>query len=91
MGDSVQLTCYISKGDAPLNITWYHNNQTISPSSGINTILIGARTSLLSITNIEPKHSGNYLCVASNRAGSMKHTATLYINGITVFNVIYLI
>lgn len=80
-GDSVQLNCYISKGDTPLKITWKLNGNSILPHFGISTIPIGDRTSLLTIAAVQPEHAGNYSCVASNRAGQVSRNATLFING----------
>lgn len=90
-GDSAQLTCYVGKGDVPLRITWYHKNEKILPGSGITTITIGERTNLLSVSALQPKHSGEYLCVATNRAGTAKHSATLYIAGNHLTNALHML
>ncbi|KAI4460603.1 basigin related [Holotrichia oblita] len=79
-GDSVQLTCYVGKGDLPLNISWKLNGVRVSPNDGVSIIPIGGRTSLLTIPAIQPRNAGEYTCYASNTAGSATHTATLYIN-----------
>lgn len=38
-------------------------------------------SSVLSIPSLEPHHSGNYTCVATNMASSYKYTASLLVNG----------
>lgn len=81
-GDSVQLSCYASKGDTPLSLTWSLNGKNISANSGISMIPIGTRTSLLSISSVLPKHAGDFKCTAENFAGKVDHSATLLINGI---------
>lgn len=81
-GDSTQLTCYVSKGDTPLKIKWYLNDNEISSLSGITTIPIGVRTNLLTINSLQPEHAGNYTCVAFNKGGKTSHSAVLLINGI---------
>lgn len=80
-GDSVQLTCYVSKGDVPLNISWKLNGVKLTPDDGVSIIPIGGRTSLLTIPAVQPRNAGEYTCYASNVAGSAVHAATLYING----------
>lgn len=82
-GESVHLTCHVSKGDRPLQITWsfqglqipYHNNM------GIKTTKLGEKASVLSIPTVMGQHSGNYTCTASNRAGSANHSAVVNIHG----------
>lgn len=79
--ESVQLTCYVGKGDTPLTITWTLNGKKIVPHSGITTVPIGDRTSLLIINSVQAEHSGVFTCTASNRAGKSSHNATLFVNG----------
>ncbi|KAG8244652.1 hypothetical protein J6590_017597 [Homalodisca vitripennis] len=80
-GDSVQLTCYVAKGDSPLSISWSFRDQPLSSHLGISTTKIGDRTSLLTISSVMAGHAGNYTCSATNRAGSANHSATLFVNG----------
>lgn len=83
--DSVQLTCYVSKGDTPINITWYLNEKPIGTHLGITMMSIGARTNLLSINSVDREHAGIYTCKASNRGGHSSHSAYLLINGTKFF------
>ncbi|XP_072939070.1 cell adhesion molecule Dscam1 isoform X2 [Epargyreus clarus] len=81
-GESVHLTCHVSKGDRPLQISWsfqgteipYHNNM------GITTTKLGEKASVLSIPTAMGQHSGNYSCTASNRAGRTHHSALVNIH-----------
>lgn len=83
-GESVHMTCHVSKGDRPLQISWsfqgheipYHNNK------GITTTKLGEKASVLSIPIAMGHHSGNYTCTASNRAGRAYHSALVNIHGI---------
>lgn len=83
-GESVHLTCHVSKGDRPLQITWsfqgieipYHNNM------GVTTTKLGEKASVLSIPTAMGQHSGNYTCTASNRAGRTHHSVIVNIHGI---------
>ncbi|XP_063893569.1 cell adhesion molecule Dscam1 isoform X36 [Helicoverpa armigera] len=81
-GESVHLTCHVSKGDRPLQISWsfegheipYHNNM------GITTTKLGEKASVLSIPTAMGQHSGNYTCTASNRAGRAYHSVLVNIH-----------
>lgn len=80
-GDSVQLNCYVSKGDTPLNISWLLNNKEIKNIFGSSTIPIGTRTNLLTINSVQPEHAGLYTCRALNVGGEARHSTELFING----------
>lgn len=81
-GESVQMTCHASKGDRPMSITWTFEGQDLSTVSGIKTMKMAEQTSFLSIASITGAHSGNYTCIAKNRAGEDRYTTTLHVNGI---------
>lgn len=80
-GDSVQLTCYVSKGDIPIQINWSHNNKSISPHSGVSIVPIGTKTSLITIGAVSAEHAGMYSCKSENKAGISIHEAELLVNG----------
>lgn len=80
-GESIQLNCHVSKGDQPLKISWNFNREALSAHMGISITQLGDRSSVLTIANAMAAHSGNYMCTATNAAGSTSHTATVHING----------
>lgn len=80
-GDSAQIGCYVSKGDAPLTISWSLNNHTITPHWGISIVPIGSRTSLLTIASVTADHAGVYSCKVENKAGIASNEAELLVNG----------
>lgn len=80
-GETVQLTCFVPKGDTPLKISWNFHGEELSSHMGMSTSRIGERTSLLTIESLMSAHSGNYTCTAENRAGSTDFTATLTVSG----------
>lgn len=82
-GEGVQLTCYVGKGDVPLNISWSFNNKPIRSVFGISTVPVGSQTSLLIINSVQPEHAGLYSCHVSNLVGDTVHSAELFVNGIT--------
>ncbi|NXG63818.1 AGRF5 protein, partial [Hemiprocne comata] len=66
-GDTVILTCEINSTSE--NVTWYHFDQTISPSLQYSVERkLSRRTSrsILKIINITMKDSGSYRCAFSN-------------------------
>lgn len=81
-GEPVQLTCFITKGDKPLRISWYlHSRELTSSQTGISTTAMGDRASSLSIAAAGLSNAGNYTCVAQNAAGTDYHSAYLEVNG----------
>lgn len=81
-GDGVSVQCTVSKGDYPLNITWYLNGLTIQQGDGILVNRASKRVSTLSIDSVQAFHSGNYTCLASNKADATSITRILVVNGI---------
>ncbi|CAB3223434.1 unnamed protein product [Arctia plantaginis] len=79
-GESVQLTCHVSKGDAPITISWSFHGKDLSSHQGITTMKIGERTSLLTISSSTASHSGEYSCHAANRAGLALHSTTINVH-----------
>jgi len=80
-GDNVQLTCHVSKGDRPLQLSWSFHGRELSSHMGLTTAKIGDSISVLVIASVAAGHSGNYTCTARNPAGVANHTATLQVNG----------
>lgn len=80
-GESIQLNCHVSKGDAPLKISWNFHGEALSSHMGITTTKLGDRSSVLTIGSAMAAHSGNYTCTATNAAGSTSYTAPVHVNG----------
>lgn len=79
--DFATISCAVSKGDMPLEISWKHNSYSISPGEGITTSRTSKRISQLSIDSVQATHAGEYTCTAKNKAGEASHTAVLNVNG----------
>lgn len=80
-GEPVQLTCFVTKGDKPLRISWYLHSKELTSQIGITTNTMGDRASSLSIATTGLSNAGNYTCVAQNAAGIDYHSAYLEVNG----------
>lgn len=81
-GDSVQVSCHITKGDLPLKIKWLFNSKPIFAHLNILTSKFGDRSSFLTVPAVTADNGGNYTCTASNDAGYSNYTATLNVLGI---------
>ena len=73
-------------GDEPLSISWSFHGQGISSDLGILISPIGSRGSMLIISSVGHRHSGEFTCTARNEAGSKSETAMLKVNGMRGYN-----
>lgn len=80
-GDMTSVSCSISKGDLPLNISWQFNNRLLKNENGITITKVNKRLLALSIDSVQAEHAGRYTCVANNLAGSDRYSAYLNVNG----------
>ncbi|ESO90668.1 hypothetical protein LOTGIDRAFT_163888 [Lottia gigantea] len=78
-GDRIMISCVVSSGDLPITIGWYKDNNPIPHDLGVVIQTIGPFSSLLSISDVSPRHNGNYTCYASNAAAYTNYTAPLHV------------
>ncbi|KAF7266526.1 hypothetical protein GWI33_020151 [Rhynchophorus ferrugineus] len=78
-GNVASTICSIHKGDLPLNITWFHNNQLVGDDDGI-FVQLRKKVSTITIDDVNEKHSGYYTCIAQNQAGFGQYTTQLHVN-----------
>nr|XP_049465891.1 Down syndrome cell adhesion molecule-like protein Dscam2 isoform X36 [Anopheles coluzzii] len=76
---AVTISCTVTKGDLPINITWTFNGQAILTGESTSITRSGQRNSLLSIESVQPWHAGNYTCAARNAAGTVEHSSELVV------------
>lgn len=87
-GMSAQLNCMVIGGDTPVDIHWNVVAQSHSSVLGITTTKFGTKSSVLQIDSLDASHSGNYTCTASNKAGTVYHSAQLTVVGTPITNFI---
>lgn len=66
-----------------MSITWTFEGKDLSTHTGIKTMKMTEQTSFLSIASVTGAHSGNYTCIARNRAGEDRYSTTLNIKCIS--------
>lgn len=80
-GDSISLTCSVHKGDLPINLSWLHNNISLGYMEGISILKAGKKASAITIESVQDQHAGVYTCLAENKAGQVRYSAQLDVNG----------
>lgn len=81
-GDFFTVTCAVSHGDLPMEISWLHNDHEITDDMGIS-FASSRRINTLTIESVADYNAGNYTCQAKNAAGVDKYTIDLVVNGLS--------
>lgn len=81
-GETVSTVCTVSRGDQPLEFSWYFNGEQINIQERQDiSISTSKRRSLLEIEAVSAHHSGEYTCSVSNEAGATSYSNVLAVNG----------
>lgn len=80
-GMRTRTVCGVSSGDQPLVVSWLKDGQPLSPMLGVNVSALDPYSSLLSISSLDSRHTGDFTCVASNPAAEVRYTAKLQVKG----------
>ncbi|ERL93382.1 hypothetical protein D910_10674, partial [Dendroctonus ponderosae] len=80
-GMRTRTVCGVSAGDPPLAVTWLKDGRPLSPELGVNVTSLDPYSSLLSVSSLDSRHSGDFTCVASNPAAEVRFTAKLQVKG----------
>ncbi|XP_022701070.1 Down syndrome cell adhesion molecule-like protein Dscam2 [Varroa jacobsoni] len=78
-GHRATVTCAIVEGDSPIIISWQKNGRPLLNHKGIQTLPLSDFVSTLMIDHVERTHSGNFTCIATNRAAVTNYTAPLIV------------
>lgn len=81
-GQFISLSCSVTQGDIPLNISWLFNNKILNSSNEITITKAGKRTSTLLIESVSGRHAGIFSCIGENDAGKDIHSSELLVNGL---------
>ncbi|XP_076672537.1 Down syndrome cell adhesion molecule 1 isoform X40 [Andrena cerasifolii] len=81
-GELISVTCSVTKGDKPLEISWAFNGTPIDGRHGSDVVIASTnkKNSVLTVESVAARHAGEYTCSASNRAGATTHSAQLIVN-----------
>ncbi|KAL7294790.1 hypothetical protein TKK_0011722 [Trichogramma kaykai] len=80
-GETISMTCTVSRGDQPLEFFWYFNGEQIKTAERQDlTVSINKRRSILEIESVGANHAGEYTCTVSNEAGATSHSTVLAVN-----------
>ncbi|XP_065334249.1 cell adhesion molecule Dscam2-like isoform X1 [Cloeon dipterum] len=82
-GERVKVTCSVKRGDMPLTISWIKDRRPIVEHADKNVDVRDTAddsySSILAISSVSSRHSGNYTCVARNPAKETTYTAELVV------------
>lgn len=81
MGQRLSITCTVIKGDPPISIRWLRDEHTLQKEGDIRIHDLADYSSTLLFDPVKPEHRANYTCVATNEAGSVRHSAAMVIHG----------
>lgn len=81
-GMRASVTCTVTTGDPPIQITWLKDGKFL-PKSGdsIHLESVDDFISTLIFKPLKQEHSGIYSCKASNEAAAVNHTIQLTVDG----------
>ena len=82
-GDTTSLSCTVVKGDQPVRVRWSFQGRPLEQGNngGVEVSMVGLKMSTLSIDLVQARHSGEYRCTATNRAGNDTQAAVLNVIG----------
>lgn len=78
LGEPLQMRCKFAGIPRP-TITWYKDDDKISPDSNDTRMTLKENNTLLDILFIKGEDEGKYKCVASNRIATVTRETTLKI------------
>jgi len=79
-GGKTNIVCSVTSGDLPITFVWRKDGKPLPHDSDIHEHVMDM-SSTLRINNLAAKHSGHYMCIATNPASSANFTAKLIVKG----------
>ena len=74
--------CAVSSGDPPIFIEWFKDGTNLDQLNelGCKIEMLNSFTSTITFLSLTRQHTGNYTCLASNKAASINFTAEMIVN-----------
>lgn len=76
----VVVTCSVADGDAPFEVTWLRNGSPL-PEDSVRVQKYSDDFATLTIEKAQPRHNGDYTCIARNAFAQVNYTSTLTVHG----------
>ncbi|KAA0184405.1 hypothetical protein HAZT_HAZT005374 [Hyalella azteca] len=85
-GMRARVSCLVALGDPPLTIRWLKDGLPLDTPMVHDIIMTHPDdyTSSIVLAAVEPRHAGNYTCLARNPARETSYTAVLDVQGISL-------
>ncbi|XP_071033639.1 cell adhesion molecule Dscam1-like [Parasteatoda tepidariorum] len=80
MGQRLSMTCTVIKGDPPITLKWLRDEHVLQKDGDVRIHSMADYSSTLLFDPVKPEHRANYTCVASNEAGSERHSVAMVIH-----------
>ena len=81
-GIPAELDCKVS-GSEPLTVSWTKDGQDLRPGPGLE-VSLSENTARLRFCYVSPAEAGQYVCKASNAAGTCETAAKMTVTGTKV-------